>query len=565
MKIAGYVRVSTTSQAETGESLRTQIGEIKDFAKMKKWELSKIYEDRGLSGGKAESRPGFMSMIADAENKNFQGICFSRLSRFARNAGDFLFYSNRLKEYGVTLFSLKEGIDPSTNTGKLMMGLMALIAEWEKESIREQMATNKMARWSENRTFIGKPPFGYIWDKEKKKLEINPKEAKTYAKMISMYVDQGLSFKSIALALKEEGIRCKQKFFSSVTVSYIFKNPAYYGNYLVNKFKYIQNSNGKFNRSNILKPASQHITFSIPALISKIKWDALQEKIASKQIKSKRSSEVTLPYWLRDVLICGECGGKIKPHHGSKRKDGTFARYYSCYWADASPQTLKLSNKKEKCRLPLIKADELEKLIWRGLMRPFAAGLNADSLKPLFDPIHYEEKIKDIKGQITRHKAELKKKERAKGRLWNFLDKDDGLFDKNDLSEQLTLNKDQCLEIEARIEELQNRKKEIVQIKENDLQARAFISDNKESLRKAYADIMQLDPADKKMLFEGSLTGKIEIALAPGESSEGEPKWEVKKNDSNLNFAVLQALESKGKISNIFNKNSSNHTPAPYI
>jgi len=217
-KVAGYVRVSTQSQAQDGESLNTQLEQIKTFAKGKGWELVKVYKDKGISGSKAENRPGFMGMMKDAEQGQFQGIVFSRLSRFARNAGDFLHYSDKLKNCSVSIFSIKEGIDPTTNTGKLLMGLMALIAEWERESIREQMAVNKMARWASNRTFIGKPPFGYTWNKEKKRLEINDYEAGIYNRMISMYCDQGLSFKLIALRLKDEGIKCKQKPFRDKTL-----------------------------------------------------------------------------------------------------------------------------------------------------------------------------------------------------------------------------------------------------------------------------------------------------------------------------------------------------------
>src|SRR5512135_3234072 len=88
VKAVGYIRVSTPGQAKDGESLNTQRIAITRFAKSKGWQLIKIYEDRGISGAKAESRPGFMEMMRDAEQKKFSGIVFSRFSRFARNASD---------------------------------------------------------------------------------------------------------------------------------------------------------------------------------------------------------------------------------------------------------------------------------------------------------------------------------------------------------------------------------------------------------------------------------------------------------------------------------------------
>jgi hypothetical protein len=71
--------------------------------------------------------------------------------------------------------------------------------------------------------FIGKAPFGYRWNEESKKIEINPEEAEVYKKIVSLYVDDGLSMKAIGIQLKEQGIRCKRSPFNSSTLSYILK------------------------------------------------------------------------------------------------------------------------------------------------------------------------------------------------------------------------------------------------------------------------------------------------------------------------------------------------------
>jgi site-specific DNA recombinase len=146
-KVAGYIRVSSPAQAAEGESLNTQKTQIEQFVKMKNWTLTKIYEDAGLSGGKAETRPAFQEMIRDAERRAFEGIVFTKLSRFARSASDFLRYRDRLRKYDVYLFSIKEGLDPQSKVGQLLMGFLAMVAEWDKENIREQMEENKIARW----------------------------------------------------------------------------------------------------------------------------------------------------------------------------------------------------------------------------------------------------------------------------------------------------------------------------------------------------------------------------------------------------------------------------------
>ena len=165
-RTAGYVRVSTGIQASEGESLDTQKEQIQQYCKLHDRELVNIYEDAGISGGKAEKRPAFMKMIRDAKNGNFNYVIFSKLSRFARNARDYHYYQKELEGYNVSLVSIKENIDPTTYNGRLMAGIFALLAEWERDMIREQMTENKMAKWRDKRMFTGQPPYGYYWDKK---------------------------------------------------------------------------------------------------------------------------------------------------------------------------------------------------------------------------------------------------------------------------------------------------------------------------------------------------------------------------------------------------------------
>jgi site-specific DNA recombinase len=542
MKAAGYIRVSTAGQAKEGESLSTQTSNIKHFIEGKGWELINIYEDRGLSGSKAKTRPGFMNMMQAAKEKQFEGIVFSRLSRFARNAGDFLHYRDQLKENEILLFSIKEGIDPTTKTGKLMMGLIALIAEWERETIKEQMSENKMIKWTEHRTFIGKPPFGYIWNKEAGKLEINEGEAETYKRIVSMYCDLGMSFKAIALKLKEEGIRCKKAFFSSITISYILKNPCYYGNYTLNRHVYKDGKKGAGTvRTKELKPESEQITFPIPALISKLKWDSIQKKTDFNKIKSKRSDASDL-YWLRGLLECGECGAKISPRGGSKRKDGTNNRYYCCYWAGRPADELKLSDKK-KCRLPYIKAKSIEAAVWERLMTPLTLGRNVERLSPLVEKNNYDEQISKLEAQTGRLAKELMKKKTARDRIYDLLE--DENFDTNELKKKLRLNKDEQLELEAKLEESRQKRYEVIEFMEDDNLWIEFVKDKRPVLKKLGRDLLNLSIQDKKRVAQAMIVGKIKVETAMDESGIvwGPPQFEMR-----LNIPILKALMEEGKL-----------------
>jgi len=328
--------------------LTTQRKQISEYAKYRNWTLNTIYSDEGISGTRIEYRTDFKKMIEDAKQGKFEVVIFTKLSRFARNAREYMNLSCELESHGISLVSIKENIDPTTRDGKMMGGILALFSEWEHETIREQMNENKMSRWMNQQTFIGTPPYAYYWNKDNKQLEINQKEAKIYHLIVDLYLNQKMSYQDICIKLKNEGVKCKRAYWSSSTISYILKNPAYYGYCIVNQFKYTDGARGAgTRRTKHKKPALEHITFNTPSLISKTQWDEIQKQIEFNKFKSKRSNK-TEDLILRDVLICERCGGRVKPTVGNIRKDETVPRYYACYWASTSKKNLIASGRKER-------------------------------------------------------------------------------------------------------------------------------------------------------------------------------------------------------------------------
>lgn len=269
IKASGYVRVSTPSQVEEGESIDTQRAQITEFVgRHPEWELVQIYSDEGATATKIEYRFQFQRMLSELKDRKVELIIFTKLSRFARNARDYQNLAFDLEKSGVKIVSIKENIDPTHKMGKFYAGLMALIAEWEHETIREQMSENKMIRWKDKRSFLGVPPFGYRWNKVEHRLDIHKDQAALYRRIVNMYVRQGMALREIANRLNEKGLLRthfrpdgtlrKSKKWRSTTISYILKNPCYYGHYVVNKRVYVDDWRGAGKRRTAtLKPA-QH-------------------------------------------------------------------------------------------------------------------------------------------------------------------------------------------------------------------------------------------------------------------------------------------------------------------
>ena len=98
------------------------------------------YSDEGHSGKNIKGRHEFMRMMDDIEESK-DGVDFVlvfKLSRFGRNAADVLSSLQLMQDYGVNLICVEDGIDSSKEAGKLLISIIAAVAEMERENIRVQ-------------------------------------------------------------------------------------------------------------------------------------------------------------------------------------------------------------------------------------------------------------------------------------------------------------------------------------------------------------------------------------------------------------------------------------------
>ena len=100
-----YARYSDSAQRE--ESIEGQLRECGDFASRKGFTIVKIYEDRAISGKKADNRPQFMQMISDSKERNFEVVIVWKIDRFSRDRYDSVYYKNVLKKNGVSVIRYK--------------------------------------------------------------------------------------------------------------------------------------------------------------------------------------------------------------------------------------------------------------------------------------------------------------------------------------------------------------------------------------------------------------------------------------------------------------------------
>jgi putative DNA-invertase from lambdoid prophage Rac len=154
MKIAVYARISTNK----GQDVDMQLIDMRRSIESKSWSLFKEYVDRGVSGSKS-SRPQLDRLMRDAAAKKFDAVLVWKLDRFGRSVRHLVNAIAELESFGVAFISLKDSIDLTTAQGRLMFQIIAAMAEFERELIRERVKAG-MANARTKGKQIGRPSLG---------------------------------------------------------------------------------------------------------------------------------------------------------------------------------------------------------------------------------------------------------------------------------------------------------------------------------------------------------------------------------------------------------------------
>jgi DNA invertase Pin-like site-specific DNA recombinase len=134
-RVALYARVSTSNGHQDPEM---QLVELREHAQRRGWEITREYVDRGVSGSK-ESRPSLNRLIADAHGRKFDAVLVWKIDRWGRSLKHLVTTLADLDAYGVAFVSLRDNLDLSTPSGRLMMQLLGAMAEFERALIQERV------------------------------------------------------------------------------------------------------------------------------------------------------------------------------------------------------------------------------------------------------------------------------------------------------------------------------------------------------------------------------------------------------------------------------------------
>lgn len=134
-ELLGYARVSTSHQSNDAQCDELLAAGVSS---------ERLYVDKLTGTSRREDRPGLAALLAYAREGDV--IVVKGVDRLGRDAAEVLTTIKELLDRGIVIRTLREGVDSSTATGRMVMGIMASLAELELELQRERREASKSAR-----------------------------------------------------------------------------------------------------------------------------------------------------------------------------------------------------------------------------------------------------------------------------------------------------------------------------------------------------------------------------------------------------------------------------------
>jgi DNA invertase Pin-like site-specific DNA recombinase len=200
-KTIAYLRVSTSDQATEGVSLDAQEARIGAYAAAMGWPVSEVIRDAGESA-KSLQRPGMAKILADVRAGSIERVVVLKLDRLTRSTRDLADLLELFAKADAALVSVSENLDTASACGRLVVNMLGVVAQWEREAIGER-TMEALAHKRQRRTAYGATPFGFV--RVGDALVPEPREQAALDEAMRLDRD-GASFREIAARLTEIGV-----------------------------------------------------------------------------------------------------------------------------------------------------------------------------------------------------------------------------------------------------------------------------------------------------------------------------------------------------------------------
>ena len=137
--VVGYLRCSTVEQAESGLGLDAQRAAIESACAAKGWTVTYWAIDDGVSGSVAPAdRPAMAKALRLLDACEAGALVAAKVDRIARDLHDLTGLLRRADDDGWAIVALDLGVDTTTPVGRMLVGILGSVAEWERATISQR-------------------------------------------------------------------------------------------------------------------------------------------------------------------------------------------------------------------------------------------------------------------------------------------------------------------------------------------------------------------------------------------------------------------------------------------
>ena len=206
LSVDGYVRVSRVGgrRGERFISPSVQRELIESWATTHGARVLEVFEELDESGGRADRRL-LEKALRRVESGISQGIVVSKVNRFGRSLLSGLAAIERVKAAGGRFVSVQDGLDTSTDSGRLVLHILLSLAEWESDRISAEWEQARASAIKRGVYMSAGSPVGYRKTRSGR-LRPAPDAAEAIAEVYRRRAD-GESFSSLARWFEEQNVR----------------------------------------------------------------------------------------------------------------------------------------------------------------------------------------------------------------------------------------------------------------------------------------------------------------------------------------------------------------------
>ena len=156
-RAAIYARVSTVDR---GQDPETQLRQLREYAEHRGFSVVREFVDH--ASGSRNGRAEYRAMLEAAGRRQFDVLLVWRYDRFARSMRELVNALAEFESLGIDFISYNEGADTTTPQGRLLFGIMASLAEFERSLIAERVKAGMQRAKAQGKhtgtiCFSGKP------------------------------------------------------------------------------------------------------------------------------------------------------------------------------------------------------------------------------------------------------------------------------------------------------------------------------------------------------------------------------------------------------------------------